>query len=83
MAGRFFSSNDLRTFEGFNKELVGDLRTDKDGLINQQIKLFKVSSEHTSTNLYGESTGGKIYKPGVLFACLIESGDIDFNMDIM
>ena len=41
MAGRFFSSNDLRTFEGFNKELVGDLRTDKDGLINQQIKLFK------------------------------------------
>ena len=36
-----FSSNDLRTFEGFNKELVGDLRTDKDGLINQQIKLFK------------------------------------------
>ena len=38
MAGRFFSSNDLRTFEGFNKELVGDLRTDKDGLINQQIK---------------------------------------------
>jgi len=81
MAGRFFSSNDLRTFEGFNKELVGDLRTDKDGLINQQIKLFKVSSEHTSTNLYGESTGGKVYKPGVLFACLIESGDIDFNMD--
>ena len=59
MAGRFFSSNDLRTFEGFNKELVGDLRTDKDGLINQQIKLFKVSSEHTSTNLYGDGNASK------------------------
>ena len=81
MAGRFFSSNDLRTFETFNKELVGDLRLSKDGIINQTIKLFKVSAEHTSTNLYGESTGGKIYKPGVQFACLIESEDIDFNMD--
>ena len=76
MAGRFNSTNDLRTFETFNKELVGDLRLSKDGIINQSIKLFKVSAEHTSTNLYGESTGGKIYKPGVQFACLIESEDI-------
>tara|TARA_B100000902_G_C27174566_1_gene845669 strand:- start:67 stop:552 length:486 start_codon:yes stop_codon:yes gene_type:complete len=81
MAGRFNSTNDLRTFETFNKELVGDLRLSKDGIINQTIKLFKVSAEHTSTNLYGESTGGKIYKPGVEFACMIESGDIDFNLD--
>ena len=81
MAGRFHSSNDLRTFETFNKELVGDLRISKDGIINQTIKLFKVSAEHTQTNLYGESTGGKIYKPGVEFACMIESGDIDFNLD--
>jgi|TARA_R110000824_G_C15113182_1_gene667331 hypothetical protein len=81
MSGRFFSANDLRTFETFNKELIGDLRTNKDGLINQKIKLFKVSAEHTTTNLYGESTGGKIYKPGVQFACMIESSDVDFTLD--
>ena len=81
MAGRFNSANDLRTFETFNKELIGDLRLSKDGLINQQITIFKVSVVDTSTNLYGESTGGKVYKPGVKLACMIESGDIDFNMD--
>ena len=81
MAGRFFSSNDLRTFETFNKELVGDLRLSKDGIINQTIKLFKVSAEHTSTNLYGESTGGKIYKPGVKVNALIESEDFSFETD--
>jgi hypothetical protein len=41
MAGRFNSANDLRTFETFNKELIGDLRLSKDGIINQQITIFK------------------------------------------
>ena len=81
MAGRFLSTNDLRTFETFNKELIGDLRLNKDGIINQQITLYKVSVEHTSTNLYGESTGGKTYKPGVKFSCMIESEDVDFTQD--
>ena len=58
MAGRFNSANDLRTFETFNKELVGDLRLSKDGIINQQVVLYKVSVQDTMTNLYGEASGG-------------------------
>ena len=81
MAGRFNSANDLRTFETFNKELIGDLRLSKDGIINQQITIFKVSVMDTSTNLYGESTGGKVYKPGVKLACMVESSDVDFTLD--
>ncbi len=75
MAGRFFSSNDLRTFEGFNKELVGDLNSNKDGIIYQPVIIYKVSVYDTEVNMYGESADGKIYKDGVQVSALVTADE--------
>ena len=37
MAQRFYSRLDLDTFDKFNKELVGDAKEGKDGIIFQQV----------------------------------------------
>ena len=81
MAGRFLPQRDLNVFERVNKELIGDLRLGKDGIINQQVVLYKVSVQDTQTNMYGEAAGGKRWKDGVKFACLIDSADFDWNND--
>ena len=81
MPGRFLPQKDLDVFQRVNKELIGDIRLGKDGIINQQIVLYKISAYDTMTNLYGEATGGKRFKPGVKFACIIEAEDFDYNTD--
>ena len=43
MPSRFFNEKDINTFDKFNKELVGDLSTGKDGVINQTVVVYKVS----------------------------------------
>ena len=75
MPGRYLSQRDRNIFERFNKELVGDLSTGKDGEINQTVVVYKVSVYDTETNMYGETAGGKIFKPGVQLACLITADD--------
>ena len=81
MAGRFLPQRDLNVFERVNKELIGDLRLGKDGIINQHAVLYKVSVQDTQTNMYGESAGGKRWKDGVKFACLVDAEDFDYNND--
>ena len=81
MAGRFLPQRDLDVFTRINKELIGDLRTGKDGIINQQVVLYKISAHDTMTNLNGEATNGKQFKAGVKFACLIDAADFDYNND--
>ena len=81
MAGRFLPQRDLNVFERVNKELIDDLRTGNDGIINQQVVLYKISAHDTMTNLYGEAASGKRFKPGVKFACLIDAADFDYNND--
>ena len=81
MAGRFLPQRDLNVFERVNKELIGDLRLGKDGIINQQVVLYKVSVQDTQTNMYGEAAGGKKWKDGVKFACLVDAADFDWNND--
>ena len=81
MAGRFLPQRDLNVFERVNKELIGDLRTGKDGIINQQVVLYKPSVYDTETNMYGEATDGKRWKDGTKFACLVDAADFDYNND--
>jgi len=81
MPGRFLPQRDLDVFTRVNKELIGDIRLGKDGIINQQVVLYKVSAHDTQTNLYGEATSGKRWKDGVKFACLVDAEDFDWNTD--
>ena len=81
MAGRFLPQRDLDVFQRVNKELIGDLRLGKDGIINQQVVLYKISAYDTQTNMYGEADSGKKWKNGVKFACLIDAEDFDWNTD--
>jgi len=75
MARRFFSDKDVNTFSTINKELMGKV-------VGTNCIIYKISSEETQTNVYGESTGlGKIYNPGVQLDCFIESADFDWNTD--
>ena len=42
MAQRFYSDLDLATFDKFNRELVGDVVNEKDGIIFQQVVVYKI-----------------------------------------
>ena len=81
MPGRFLPQRDLDVFTRVNRELIGDIRSGKDGIINQQVVLYKVSVQDTQTNMYGEAAGGKRWKNGVKFACLVDAEDFDWNTD--
>ena len=81
MASRFLSQTDRNFFETVNKELLGSPRDKKDGVINTFVKLFRLSVENTTTNLYGEAAAGKIYLPGVQLPSLVSAEDFDFNTD--
>ena len=72
---RFFAQKDIDTIDKFNKELVGDLYTGKDGVISQKVVIYKVSVYDTEVNMYGETAQGKIYKPGVQVTSLIAADD--------
>jgi hypothetical protein len=72
---RFYPQKDIDTFDKFNKELIGDLYSGKDGIINQTVVIYKISAVDTETNMYGETSQGKVYKPGVKVACLISADE--------
>jgi hypothetical protein len=75
MAGRYYPQKDIDTFDKFNKELVGDLYSGKDGVINQVVVIYKISAYDTEVNMYGETADGKVYKPGVQVTALISAED--------
>ena len=82
MAGRFLPQRDVNLITRVTKELVGDKQNNKDGLINQEVVIYKQSLQESSTNMYGEAAGGKkIYKNGVQMNALVEAEDFDFNTD--
>ena len=75
MATRYYSQNDRDFMDRVNNELVGDLPSNQDGIINQTIVIYKVSAYDTEVNLYGETADGKVYKPGVEVTCLVAAED--------
>ena len=78
---RFFGKKDLDTFDRVNKELIGDLNNANSGIIDQTVIVYKISASNTETNMYGETSDGKVFKPGVEIACLVEAEDMAFNTD--
>ena len=81
MAQRFYSQLDLDTFDRFNRELVGDVVNEKDGIIFQQVVVYKISVKDTKTKVYGETVGGKVFKSGVQIASLVDAEDQTTNTD--
>ena len=82
MAGRFLPQRDVDLATRVTKELVGDKQNSKDGLINQEVVIYKPSLLESATNMYGEGAGGKkVYKNGVQLNTLITADDFDFNQD--
>ena len=75
MPSRFYPQKDIDTFDKFNKELVGDIYTGKDGVIYQPVVIYKISAYDTEVNMYGETSGGKVFKPGVQVSALIDAED--------
>ena len=75
MASRFYPQKDIDTFDKFNKELVGDLSSGKDGIIYQPVVAYKISAVDTETNMYGETSQGKVYKPGVEISSIVSADD--------
>ena len=80
MPGRFLRSRDLNFFDTVNKELIGDPKSKKNGVINQEVVLYKISTYETQPNLYGESSSGRVYKNGIKLACIIEAADFDYEI---
>ena len=81
MATRYYSKNEKDFMDRVNNELVGDLTSNQDGIINQTIVIYQHSIQETKTNMYGEAAAGKLYKPGVQVAALVTADDFDFNTD--
>ena len=81
MAGRFLSTRDNNFFHKVNKELLGDAVGTKTGIINQEVNIYQLDVQETSTDMYGETSSGKSWKEGVTLKCLIDAEDFDFNTD--
>jgi|TARA_Y100001951_G_scaffold46220_1_gene36469 hypothetical protein len=75
MPSRFYPQKDIDTIKKFNQELVGDVSVGKDGIIYQPVIIYKVSVYDTEVNMYGETSTGKVYNPGVQVSCLIAADD--------
>ena len=80
MAQRYYGTKDLATIEKFNRELLGEPNISDDGIIDQFIILYKVSVYDTETNMYGESSEGKVYKQAVKLPCIVDAEDFDFDI---
>ena len=58
-----------------------DVVNEKDGIIFQQVEVYKISAKDTKTNIYGETVGGKVYEAGVQIASLVDAEDQTTNTD--
>jgi hypothetical protein len=76
----FGGSRDISLFRTVNREMMGNI-------VTQQCAYYKFHLENTSTNIYGEASGGKYYIGPTLLNALIQRGDqsyvdTDMGLDI-
>ena len=80
MASRYWPTRDTNLAKRFNDELIGNLKEGKDGIIGQDVILYRVSTYDTKPNMYGEAgESGKVYEAGVKLSCIIDAQDFDFE----
>jgi len=68
----FGQARDNSVFRHINRELLRNV-------ITQQVALYKVNIEKTSTNMYGEVTGKRFFSEPLLINCLIKRTDPNFE----
>tara|TARA_B100001094_G_scaffold232580_1_gene227423 strand:- start:308 stop:784 length:477 start_codon:yes stop_codon:yes gene_type:complete len=59
----FISDKEITLFDSMNEELI-------DEMVGQSVDIYKINTEHTKDNLYGESTT-KYFNVGFRVNCLI------------
>ena len=59
----FISSKEISLFDSMNEELI-------DEFVGQSVDIYKINTEHTKNNVYGESTT-KYFNVGFRVNCLI------------
>ena len=79
MPQRYYGAKDLATIEKFNRELLGEPNIDDCGIIDQFVILYRTSVYETETNMYGESSDGKVYQQGVKLPCIVTAQDFEFD----
>lgn len=65
---------DISLIRHINRELINNI-------IQQQVGYYKLSLDKTTSNLYGEANGTKVFNDPVLINCLIERGDQNTSTD--
>ena len=70
----FGTSRDASLVRHIGRELVNNI-------IEQQVGYYKIDLSRTTTNMYGESNGSKIYYNPVLINCLIERTPQTWTID--
>lgn len=70
----FGTSRDASLIRHIGRELINNI-------IEQQVGYYKINLDETTTNMYGESNGQKIYYNPVLINCLIERSTQEWTTD--
>ena len=79
MASRYWPTRDTNLAKRFNDELVGNLKDGTEGIIGQDVILYRVSLYDTTTKMYGEAGEGKTYESGIKLSCIIEAEDFNWE----
>jgi hypothetical protein len=72
----FGTPRDISLMRHINRELVNNI-------IQQQVGYYKIDLTKTTSNMYGESNGSKIYYNPVLINCIVERTPPTWTTDSM
>lgn len=70
----FGTNRDVSLIRHLNRELINNI-------IEQQVGYYKIVLDKTTSNIYGESNGNKVYNDPVLINCLIERTPPTYKTD--